>query len=45
MNLLLCLYVLIVAPDKRDPKINDAWFNSSLRMRLPCKQSHNTWNK
>jgi len=32
----LCLNVLIAAPDNLAPRTNDAWFNSSLRIRQPC---------
>lgn len=34
----LCLKVLILAPERRQPRISEAWFSSSLRIKQPCKK-------
>lgn len=34
----LCLKVLILAPESRQPRISDAWFSSSLRIKQPCSK-------
>lgn len=39
---LLCLKVLMVAPESRAPRIIEAWFSSSLTMRQPCAGNKHT---
>lgn len=30
----------MLAPDNREPKIKEAWFNSSLKIKQPWKNTH-----
>lgn len=30
----------MLAPDNREPKISEAWFNSSLKIKQPWKNTH-----